>query len=325
MNTQENNIVLPAGLVMRGRKDGSYDSKHGYTIKEVPGTYIDDEGKVHLIHNTVLTDYVLYDPEGKEIAKGDFVSDLARQFGFKYFSHQQRTGRNGQTDGDINYSPYHFPEGTVVETGVTARNEKFPQLTVDYITINNTGSYLLVFKEKEKELTILADYPGEMVNIRINMGHITKIVKRGTGKVVFKLQDHNDPDTSTNRMVYKDHLELDVLGITVPKLKKGEVISSHLPNIIQAYAVEQVKGNPEYSHRRFNELHEDRFIETATWCRPIINDNSDLPIIYAVNVKKLKKWLKKNVHRLYNTIKQDQKDNREEERRYMDDIYDFDD
>lgn len=304
------NIQTTKARVFKEYTPGIFKSSDGWSVIEAEKP----EGASFAL-------WIMRDDLGNFVADFPFLSDL-RERGFgTFFSYPTRTGRSGDTEHDIKFGPYHFPEGTVVEIRNTAmiRDYKNPDeipkttFTVNRVVQNGPRSFVLEMHDKQP------DNRGTFANqpYAYNISHIVKILTPGKGKLNIdhssRIARDDKSRQSYAQKVQEWRAEAD-LYLTdrgyyrTIRLKRDE-IAVYGFNYILYGMLHEIGIGPENEGKWIDEELLGKFIQTANLGRVGLGDGYRGFDI--VNIRKLKAWLTKNRHRIFHTIKYTQsKDDR---------------
>lgn len=217
----------------------------------------------------------------------------------------------------VRLGPWHFPEGTVfkvhrhaahLELGSGVKADTF---TVDHLIQVSPKTWCI--STKEKHTGIINQNVEEPYVYHID--HVEDIISLGTGKLRF---DHELPDahkeddlpTFLKKNLVDVDKYFDSLWMEKPELKKGEHLFVHhhrfLNVIVQHFGI-----RPENRGKEINDGAFFRFMKTQNMGRVVMfmTDNG-IGSILVINVKKMTKWLKKNQHRIFHSLKESEKKDR---------------
>lgn len=256
------------------------------------------------------------------------VWDFRNEGKGKFFTYEQRTGRSGETEMDIKYGPSHFPEGTVFEVNETVGERlerdnygspKQVRFTVDYIEQNGARSYCIMTKELRRGIIDKET----MESHGYNISHVRKIISRGTGKVKFG----DDQDGRVARALEEERTRMD--GILVHfgspdlNLKKGDMLFNSYDHPVMSI-LRDIGILPDNCGKWIDEPRTSDFIHNNGMGRMVVlkypDREWDYEYFYIVNVPKLKKWLKKNQHRVLHSLNFVEKEETERDRRECESI-----
>ncbi|BAQ02668.1 hypothetical protein AVU38_gp140 [Ralstonia phage RSL2] len=293
------------------RKLGIYTSVDGWQIaqEDIPGE----------------ENWVMHNPEGKLVAELPWIYEYEEKYPITLIDYETRFRRHGRTEMDIKYGPAHFPKGTIVEVDPELPDHLGGnRFTVDHIVVMGARNYLLVMKEIK---------PGVPGSVRIvdeprqyNMHHVWKIVKRGDGPVDLRDDVGEYEYIDLCLLTQQSHdLICDFIReeeFQMPKLRKGETLFNSTSRLIAA--IRQQIGIPaDHKAKWIDDSKFHRHMATGGWGRFISVFN---PIsvrfdsFYAIDVKKLVKFMQKHPDRLFMTLRQVEKLEEEMDRKDCEDL-----
>lgn len=260
--------------------------------------------------------WVLRDPNGTDVESYKFLSDVTDKHPYTLFSYEERFGRSGYTEMDIKYGPSHFPEGTVVEVfhdTMTAPK----QFTVNFITVIGARNWLLEFKERKADDSRVFAGQAEMFNVQ----HVRKIISRGKGNIDLRPDCSEYGPIDLELLTHQCHeLITEFIGdekYEMPKVRKGETFFGSLPRLM--IAIEQKLGIREdnlgkwFDEGKFHtQMASHGFGRLIT---PFNPETMRSDSFYVINVPKLVKFVKKYPDRLYMTLRQSEKMEKERDLR----------
>ena len=294
---------------------------HRTFVEQRFGNWVSSDGWVILKEQIDSEEiWSLEDPSGRIHAELPYRHKFEEDYPYQLVSYQDRYGRHGDTECDIKYGPAHFPEGTVVRVNPEykdhLRNNEF---TVDHIVVIGARNYLLVMKEIKPGVpgsAFLKDEPRQY-----NMHHVWKIVKRGGGKVDLR-DDHPEYEPIDLGLLTQQSHQLIVEYIreeefTMPKLNKGETLFGSTGRLLSA--IQQRLGIPaDHKAKWIDDSKFHHHMVVAGFGRFVsvfnpVTMNHDS--FYAINVKKMVKFMQKYPDRLFMSLRQVEKMEEEMDRK----------
>uniref|UniRef100_A0AAU7PFH0 Uncharacterized protein n=1 Tax=Burkholderia phage vB_BgluM-SURPRISE13 TaxID=3159457 RepID=A0AAU7PFH0_9VIRU len=299
---------------------------HRTFVEQRFGNWVSSDGWVILKEQIDSEEiWSLEDPTGRIHAELPYRYKFEEDYPYQLISYQDRYGRHGDTECDIKYGPAHFPEGTVVRVNPEHKdhlgNNEF---TVDHIVVIGARNYLLVMKEIKPGVpgsAILKDEPRQY-----NMHHVWKIVKRGDGKVDLR-DDHPEYEPIDLGLLSQQSHQLIVEyireeGFTMPKLNKGETLFGSTGRLLSA--IQQRLGiaadhkakwiDDSKFHHHMKVVGFGRFVSVFN---PVTMNHDSF---YAINVKKMVKFMQKYPDRLFMTLRHVEKEEAEMDRKQSEEL-----
>ena len=250
------------------------------------------------------------DQETKEMSRhGVFIKNGKP---IETFSRGQRTGRTGGTYLDMKLGVAHFPKGTVFQIcPFIGRDDTIGDrtYTVDKVICNGPGSFVLT----TTHTCIDGCFKGQQW--MVNISHVVRVISRGKGPLV--VENHKsivDPWPSDLRQMHKENLDLINIMVSrgeakpIWRLRKDEVVFK-----IPEYLYDFVPSN--YCGQRIKHGALEKFGKSMGFLRLHVTDHE---WFYIFNVKKFKRWVKSNAHRLFQTVKSSWEAEGVESRSYYD-------
>lgn len=233
----------------------------------------------------------LIDPNGKLIYTGDHwdVKKYLEINDFIVTTYYSRYGRNGDTTMDIKFGPGHFPIGTefLLDEKVHVRN--IGPYTVKGIYKNGPNSFVLETTTLNDEINKSSEQyakeygiPYEPIYHSFNIDNVKSIIKRGGGVVKINHTHDSQHYLSQVNNFSKVTADKKVGYIDIHQLAMyyfSQLDIFHHPDVVIDL------------NKLFSSIH------AQTWIKPVtIVPNPEI-VIYQVDLKRLKKFIKRNASR----------------------------